>query len=138
MATYRDLDQSGSYRTIVVAMGPTIGNTRVPVSLESFFAGPGNYTIQPWDCIIIVRQTLSAPCSILLPKASIWQNAVYGGSTLIVKDGAGVAGANPITLSPFAGDIIEGPSVISVNLGALQLVVLPDLSGWSTITSVSE
>lgn len=136
MATYRDLDQSGSYRTIVVAMGPTFGNTRVPVALESFFEGPGDYIIQPWDCVIIVRQFVSAPCNIYLRDAATWQNAIYGGSTIIIKDGAGVAGANPITLVPAGANIIEGPSVINTNLGALQVVVLPDLSGWSTITDV--
>lgn len=136
MATYRDLDKSGSYRTVDVNMGPTFGTVRVPVSLERTVTTPGDITIQPWDAVIIVNQTLSAPINIILPKASVWYQAIYGGTTIVVKDGAGVAAAANISLSLFAGDVIQGPSVIQQALGSLEITPLADLTGWSTISGV--
>lgn len=136
MAQYRDLDKSGTYRMTEIEMGPTHGRTRVPVSLERVFTAAGDLVIQPWDAIILVQQALSAPLNVILPKASIWFNAIYGGTTLVIKDAAGVAGSATITLVPYAGDIIQGPSTIVQNLGALEITPLADLSGWSTISGV--
>lgn len=136
MATYRDLDKSGSYRTVVIGMGPTYGNQRVPVSLEKYFIAAGNYTWEDWVTQLIVLQTLSAAMTVFLPKCSRWMANIYGGTDLIVKDGAGVAGASNITLSPFVGDIIQGPSVIQQNLGSIVISPLPGQDGWSTVAGV--
>lgn len=136
MATYRDLDKSGSYRTVDVNMGPTFGIVRVPVSLERTVTTPGDITVQPWDAVIIVKQTLSAPISVILPKASTWYQAIYGGTTIVVKDGAGVAASSNISLQLYAGDVIQGPSVIQQALGSLEITPLADLTGWSTISGV--
>lgn len=134
--SYRDLDKSGSYRTIVVAMGPTQGNQRIPVSYVRTITDPGDYTIIPWDTVIIVKQTATAAMSVFLPKVSTWMNMIGGATELVVKDGAGVAGNYNITLVPYAGDSIQGPSVIQANLGSLQIIPRPDLVGWSTIAGI--
>lgn len=136
MTTYRDLDQQDSYRMIDVYMGPTLGWQRVPVSYNTYVTTPGNYTVQPWDTILLINQTLSAAMSVLLPKVSTWLNIIGGATELSVKDYAGVAAAANITLQPFAGDSIVGPSVIQIARGSLQIVPNPDKLSWTTIAGI--
>jgi len=135
-AEYRDLDKQDSYRMVNIYMGPTIGWTRVPVSISKYVTAAGNYTVQPWDTIILVNQLLSAPISILLPKVSTWLDNIYGGTELIIKDYAGVAGSSTITLQPYSGDSIVGPSTITIARGSLEITPNPDRLSWTTVAGI--
>lgn len=136
MATYRDLDKQGSYRMVDIYMGPSLGWTRVPVSLTRYITDTGNYTVVPWDVILLINQTISAPMSVLLPKVATWMNIIGGGAELIIKDYAGVAASANITLQPYSGDSIVGPSLISMARGSLQITPNPDLLSWTTVAGI--
>lgn len=136
MTSYPDLDQQSPPRMTRIYMGPTLGWVSVPVSYTRFITATGNYTVQPWDTILLVNQTISAAMSILLPKVSTWMNIIGGATELIAKDYAGVAAANNITLVPFAGDSIVGPSVIGTGRGSLEITPNPDQLSWTTLAGL--
>lgn len=136
MTSYRDLDKQGSYRMVNIYMGPTLGWCRVPVSISLYITDTGNYTVQPWDTILLINQTPSAAMSVLLPKVSTWLDNIYGGTELIIKDYAGVALTANITLQPYAGDSIIGPSVIQIGRGSLQITPNPDRLSWTTVAGI--
>lgn len=136
VTAYRDLDMENSPRMIRVYMGPTAGWQMVPVSYNRVITATGNYTVVAWDVIIGINQTLSAPMSVLLPKVLTWMNMIGGATEIIVKDLAGVAAANNITLVPFGADTIIGPSVITINRGSLQIVPQPNQTSWATIAGI--
>lgn len=135
-AEYRDLDKQGSYRMVNIYMGPTLGWTRVPVSISRYVTAAGNYTVQPWDTIILVNQLVSAAVSILLPKVSTWLDNIYGGTELIIKDYAGVAASANITLQPYNMDSIIGPSIIQIGRGSLEITPNPDRLSWTTVAGI--
>lgn len=117
-------------------MGPTVGWIQVPVSYSRYVTAAGNYTVVPWDTIILINQTISAPMSVLLPKVSSWLDMIGGSTELIIKDYAGVAASNNITLQPYAGDSIVGPSVIQIVRGSLQITPNPDRLSWTTVAGI--
>lgn len=134
--TYRDLDKQDSYRMVNIDMGPTFGMTRVPVALTKFVTDPGDYTIIPWDTVLLINQTPQAMMNVNLPLVNRWMSIIGGGTQLVVKDYAGVAASANITLQPFAGNTIIGPSVIQVARGSLIITPNPDKLGWSTVAGI--
>ena len=136
MTSYRDLDKQNSYRMVNIDMGPTMGWVRVPVTLTKYVTDTGDYTVVAWDTILLINQTISAAMSVLLPRVNTWMNMIGGATQIIVKDYAGVAASANITLQPFSGDSIVGPSVIQIARGSLQITPNPDLLSWTTVAGI--
>jgi hypothetical protein len=111
---------------MAVVLKKLLGN----VNLEG--SGADTYEAQASDLTRNVQQevvrvncnTTPGIVDFTLPEIASY-NGNYGGTTVIVFDGASNAGANNITVRPGGSDTIEGAAtaVISTNDGAIELRV---------------
>lgn len=134
-----DLDKSGNVSQVAkVILGPTIGNVLLPIIPETFVNVGPSYVCQPFDSRILLNATVTPVTSVTLPDVTKWvlapfqENRASFERSIWVKDFAYKATTNPITITPFAGQFIDGlPSFQIVTEGLLiRLYPLNDLTGW--------
>ena len=70
----------------------------------------GNIAVLPSDLVLLVKQTVPAAVNVTLPVA-----ASRNGIPITVKDLAGAAAANPLTLVPNGLETIDGGSSFILN-----------------------
>jgi hypothetical protein len=84
----------------------------VPVTI----ANTSPYLVLPTDYDIAVTANTVIPASVVLPISPT-------GTVFIVKDAAGVASINPITISAIGFNIDGSPTaVININYGSLNFI----------------
>lgn len=116
-----------------VNYGPTFGKVYRPVTNQREVVEAGDYTVQPYDQYIKFHKTVPAAFAVILPDLALWMKLPIGGFPLLLKDAALNAGTYEITVTPFAGQTIDGLSsyLIAADGASLYLIPNPDLSGWT-------
>lgn len=117
-----------------VDYGPTFGNVYRPINPKRIVVAAGPVTIQPFDVIVIIQQTIPGIFNLILPDLRLWMLYPYGGFDLILKNrNFGF----DMTVVPFGSQKIDGLSNLTVGggqgEGAVVLSPLNDLSGWDTL-----
>jgi hypothetical protein len=117
-----------------VDFGPTIGSVFRPLNPKRIVTAAGDVTIQPFDVIVIILQTVPAILNVLLPDLALWMNQPYGGFDLIIKNGNVGFDA---TIVPFGTQKIDGAAFATLSggqgEGATIFSPLNDKSGWLTL-----
>ena len=117
-----------------VDYGPTIGNVFRPLNPKRIITVAGDVTIQPFDVIVIILQTIPAVLNVILPDLALWMTRAYGGFDLIIKNGNVGFDA---TIVPFGAQKIDGLSSLILGggqgEGATIISPLNDKSGWLTL-----
>jgi hypothetical protein len=132
-----DLDQSGSsWHRIRSWLGPSLGwvETQSLPTLSITLAG--TYSLPGGTGVVLVN--VAAAVTLLLPNVVFWikepayQPAAPFNRSIWIKDLGGNAATFPITITPFASQLIDGGGVLSLNVnhGIYRLYPLNDLSGW--------
>lgn len=110
---------TGVYTLVPISYAATIKSVRTLTA-----AGP--YAALPTDEVLIIKQTVGAPFTVTVD----WSTRT---KPLRVVDGKGDALANPITITPTAGQtqltVVNYSYVINGNGGSIILTPLPDGSG---------
>jgi len=116
-----------------VDYGPTFGNVFRPLNQKRIIAAAGDVTIQPFDVIVAVKQTVPGALNCFLPDLNLWMSFPYGGFDLILKNqNAGY----DMTIVPFGTQVIDelASLVLAGNIqGGVILSPLNDLSGWTSL-----
>lgn len=117
-----------------VDYGPTFGAVYRPLNSKRIVTAAGNVTIQPFDVIVIIQQTIAGAFNLILPDCRLWMTQPYGGFDLTLKNrNFGF----DMTVIPFGSQKIDGLSQLIVGggqgEGAVVLSPLNDLSGWDTL-----
>ena len=115
-----------------VYAGPSLGWIEAPIYQDTIITG--DYTVQPWQSVILCN--LSAPATVTLPNLTTWLNQGYSGwGGIFVKDVAGNAGANNVTISPVAGATINGLATYTIAANRAGILIRPrsDYAGWYTL-----
>lgn len=139
-----DLDQSGNYgQRQRVYLGPSVGWKDIDVNPPTLVEGVASYNVGAGDSFLFVNNNV--PCTINLPDVSVWMGHTQGGirynaitgteRCLFIKDWAGTASVNNITVHPFnlpfqTIDRLVNNFVIVQNRQLLRLYPLNDLTGW--------
>jgi hypothetical protein len=86
----------------------------------------GTVVIAPNDRVVVMNKTVGGPTAVTLPQASTKNGSV------VIADFKRDAGTNNITITPFAGELIQGLATytIAANGASLMLFPLPGV-GWS-------
>jgi hypothetical protein len=137
-----DFDQSGvnTAQDVRAYLGPSLGWVRTRVKPQRFITAPGTYNATTDDGVILVNTTMNV--TINLPDVGKWmtetayQPATAFERTIWVKDFGGHSASSPITVVPFAGQVIDtmqGSYSISTNFALVRLYPLSDRSGWLTM-----
>lgn len=118
-----------------VDFGPTFGKVYRPVSQQSIQTAAGDYTVQPFDMMLIFRKVVAASFAVLLPDLDLWMRLPYGGFPLTIKDGSYNSSGFPITLTPFGAQKIDTLSSWQIAQDGQMVILLPltDRSGWTII-----
>lgn len=127
---------------IRIDCGPTIGWVRRPMFNDKYIITGVTYTVQPFDWRLLINRPATA-IEILLPDVALWMRQSYGLFPIQVKDIGNASltdiSATPITVTPFAGQTIDGlvaatnPVQISSGGGSLTVEPKSDLSGWNLL-----
>ncbi len=132
-----NLDQGQPNQFLRTWLGPSLGWQDLPVAAQTFVTSAAPLTIQPQMSRVILKAAVTA---IQLPSVVAWVTANTAlmaqgpsdGRSLWIKDLSGTAGLNPITVTPYGVDLVDGLlswSIINAN-ELLRLYPLSDLSGW--------
>lgn len=117
-----------------VDYGPTFGQVYRPLNPKRRVSAAGVVTILPFDVMVVVRQTVPAASTVLLPDLRLWMTQPYGGFDLILKNGNF---GFDMTITPFGTQTIDKLASLIVGggqgEGATVLTPLNDMSGWDTI-----
>lgn len=117
-----------------VDYGPTFGAVYRPLNTKRKITVAGSVTILPFDVIVVVRQTIPAAVTVLLPDLKLWMAQPYGGFDLTLKNGN--AGFD-MTIMPFGTQTIDKLAQLiigdSQGVGAVILTPLNDMTGWDTL-----
>lgn len=103
-----------------------LGNTTGPQAWP-YVQKTANYVMAATDSVVVIT---SGTVAITLPAA----NSVPAGTQVLIKDGAGAASTNNITVKPLGADTLDAatfgaPKVISTNYGALR-AISDGVSAW--------
>lgn len=117
-----------------VDYGPTFGAVYRPLNPKRIITAAGDITIQPFDVIVIVQQTIPGAFNLILPDLRSWMTQPYGGFDLILKNrNFGF----DMTVVPFSTQKIDGLTQLIASggqgEGAIMLSPLNDMSGWDTL-----
>lgn len=119
--------------------GPSIGLVRRPLFNDKYLTTGTTYTVQPFDWRLLVNLSVAAAFEILLPDVSVWMRQPWGLFPLQVKDVGQTAGTQPITVTPFGSQRIDGlnpaTTPLQLNVAGASLTVEPrsDLAGWNLL-----
>lgn len=119
--------------------GPSIGLVRRPLFNDKYLTSGSSYSVQPFDWRLLVNLSVAATFEILLPDVSVWMKQPYGLFPIQVKDVGQTAGTQPITVTPFGTQRIDGldpattPVQLNVNGASLTVEPRSDLSGWNLL-----
>lgn len=132
-----DLDKSGiAFQQIKVWQGPSQGWVMQQVQPSEEITVGGSTTLGAGASIVFVNA--AAPVTITLPNVILWMRepayrpAVSFERSIWIKDSGYNASSFNITITPFAGQTIDGlPSFMIVTQGLLiRLYPLNNLTGW--------
>lgn len=116
-----------------VDFGPTFGQVYRPINTKRFIFTTGVIPVLPFDVILAIYPSSSAPCTLQLPDVRLWMLYPYGGFDLTVK----YFGDTDLTVTPFAGQTIDGqPNFIMAGtqgVGAIILSPFVDGLSWYTL-----
>lgn len=138
MASQTDFDQGGTFRQFQkLFLGPSVGWVWYPVTNRLFITAAGTYTISPSTNLIHV----SVAGAVILNLPSAEQSAQGPGvipglsvfNPTIISDIGGFAQAHPITINPFAGELISGQNSVQLasNYGTVLLNPILTTGGWN-------
>lgn len=117
-----------------VDYGPTFGQVFRPLNTKRIHTAPGACFIQPFDVIVIIKQTVPGPVGVQLPDLNLWMKLPYGGFDLIIKNQNIGFDA---TIFAFAGQTVDTLAAVTLGAGegggGMILSPLNDLSGWVTL-----
>lgn len=117
-----------------VDYGPTFGSVYRPLNQKRKVTAAGNVLILPFDVIVVVRQTVPAASTVLLPDLRLWMSQPYGGFDLTIKNGNF---GFDMTIIPFGSQTIDKLSQLvnggGQGEGAVILTPLNDMTGWDTL-----
>jgi hypothetical protein len=126
-----------SWRTIsTIRENDFFGYNIANITLEN-----SSHTVEDSDDIILI-DTVSAPKTVLLPRASQSSHRV-----ITIKNRAAFGSVNNLTITPYTGDFIEGQapntSIIvgqgaNIGGGSVTLAVDPGYPGWWIVGSVGD
>lgn len=141
MGSQADLDQGGTNRQYAKQyLGPSLGWVTIPAPASSILAvtAAGTYTVN--RSVTLITVNVAGAVTLNLPKAHTptqkAQLGLFVQTPIVIVDVGGNAGANPITIAPFAGETIMGLASIQlgVNYGGYTLKPLDSLNGWESIS----
>jgi hypothetical protein len=128
-----DQDQSGNaFQQTRVTLGPSPGPTNVQIQPAIILTAPGVYTLSVGTSLVLVNVT--GAISFVLPDVVAWQRQPGAAfeRAIWIKDLGGHAGSFPITVFPFATQVIDKQPTytISTNFAIARIYPIFDLSGW--------
>jgi len=136
-----DLDQGGTFRTRQkIWMGPSVGWVEAPAAITRVTVG-GTTVISLGTSIVTVA--FNGAVTINLPQFKGSTSAFAIGlpgqfvpETITIIDTGGFAAANPITITPGAGETISGLASIQITSNFGAFVLQPDpVNGGSTVVT---
>lgn len=108
--------QSGGTVSLTTAQLATLAQVSPQFRKLRIVTAAGAITVTTADYLVIVNKSVGAASAVALP-------AGVSGQVFVIKDGKGDAGANNITITPAAGTIDGGATlVISSNYGKTTLI----------------
>lgn len=106
---------SGKFTTLEATGKTTLGAGLV--TTPRVVTAAGAVTITAADYVVIVKKTVGAATAVNLEATPVT------GATKRIKDGKGDAAANPLTITPAAGTIDGGATlVLSTNYASVDLI----------------
>lgn len=138
MPSQTDLDQGGTFRqTGKVYMGPSIGWVAAPdQSILPIVAGGTTILARGMTLVtvnfngLVTIQLPSSKASLAGPSAIPGQFVI---TPVVIVDVGGFAGANNVTILPFAGELIDGLAQIKITTPYGAYVLQPQINtgGWT-------
>jgi hypothetical protein len=118
---------------IMLDGGPQFGNIRRPFMADRIITSGATVPVGEFDTCIMVKKTSGSPTTVTLPDVSVWLTQPWGIFPVIIKDAKGDAATNNITITPFAGQTIDGLTSLTIagDYASVCLRPLSDLSGWA-------
>lgn len=108
--------QSGGTVSLTTAQLATLAQVSPQFRKLRIVTAAGAITVTTADYLVIVNKSVGAASAVALPAGAL-------GQVFVIKDGKGDAGANNITITPAAGTIDGGATlVISSNYGKATLI----------------
>lgn len=123
--------QSQIWAWMMIDCGPTIGLVRRPMFNTNFVTTGTTYTVQPYDCQILIA--VNAAFNVLLPDVTTWLRQPYGLFPLFIKDYGNFAGTNNITVTPAGSDTIDTLASVAIasNGGSLSVKPQAGSTDWT-------
>jgi hypothetical protein len=113
------------YQTTTSAIAALGGGAiQTPVRIITL---PGNVSVQPTDQVVVIRKATGQATGVTLTTGP------QLGQRVVIKDGRGDAGLNPITISAAAGTI-DGAATQSIQFPFGVLTFIYNGTEWNIIT----
>lgn len=113
--------------------GPTFGLIRRPLFNDKYLDSGTTYTLQPYDCRLLIKLGAPATFTITLLPVLTWLRQPWGLFPVQIKDvGLTAAVGTPIVVVRGGADTIDGLTQVSIISAGGSLSVSPktDLTGW--------
>ena len=139
MSSQQDLDQGGTFRqTQKLYLGPSVGWVEVAYQWQQNITAGGTTTLVRGTNLILVNfngaVTLQLPS---LKASAAGAQAIprqFITVPIVIAEIGGFAQANPITILPFAGELISGLATIPLASNYGAIVIRPDIvNGGGTL-----
>ena len=113
----------GSNRVLTTATGQPLGSANQSVRVVT---AAGGVSLATTDAVVVVRKAAGAATSVML------ESGPAAGRVVVVKDGRGDAGTNPITIAPPSGTI-DGAASYALSAGYASVTLIYTGTEWSVL-----